>query len=82
MTDGKVTAVNRFGSPAMAKGGSGDILTGLLCGLCCQRQDADMLESMQMATLLHGLAGIRAAARYGERGVLPEQLIEELQVKG
>ncbi len=81
MTDGKVTAVNRFGSPAMAKGGSGDILTGLLCGLCCQRQDADMLENMQMATLLHGLAGIRAAARYGERGVLPEQLIEELQVK-
>lgn len=82
MTNGSVTAVNRFGSPAMAKGGSGDILTGLLCGLCCQRQGADMLESMQMAALLHGLAGIRAAERYGERSVLPEQLIEELRVEG
>lgn len=32
VTDGKTTAVNGMGSTALAKGGSGDLLSGLICG--------------------------------------------------
>ncbi len=81
MTDGAYTAVNRFGSPAMAKGGSGDVLTGMLCGLVAQHASRlDMLTLMQLAALLHGLAGMRAEAQYGEGSVLPEQLADAIRV--
>ncbi len=81
MTDGVHTAVNRFGTPAMAKGGSGDVLTGMLCGLGAQLAGRlDMLTLMQLAALLHGLAGMRAEAQYGEGSVLPEQLADAIRV--
>lgn len=81
MTDGAHTAVNRFGTPAMAKGGSGDVLTGMLCGLGAQQAGRlDMLTLMQLAALLHGLAGMRAEKQYGEGSVLPEQLADAIRV--
>lgn len=33
ITDGKVVYQNRTGNPALAKGGSGDVLSGIICGL-------------------------------------------------
>ena len=52
--DGRV-AVNTTGNPGMAKGGSGDLLTGLIAGLLAQhpRQPAQAVEA---AVYLHGLA--------------------------
>jgi NAD(P)H-hydrate epimerase len=52
--DGRV-AVNTSGNPAMAKGGSGDLLTGLIAGLLAQypNQAAGAVEA---AVYLHGLA--------------------------
>lgn len=81
MTDGSAIAVNITGSPAMAKGGSGDILTGLLTALAAQHARCDDCSSihtpllmLQWAALAHGMAGLRAARLYGEAHVLPEQL--------
>jgi len=48
--------VNTRGSAALAKGGSGDVLTGLLAGIIAQKKE-DILSSIQLALLLHGLAG-------------------------
>ena len=76
MTDGTHTAVNRFGSPAMAKGGSGDVLTGILTALLAQRLPVTTLETIQLATLVHGLAGIRAGRIHGEGCVTPQALID------
>lgn len=75
MTDGCYDAANITGSPAMAKGGSGDILTGIITALAAQ-QGTLTLETLQQAALVHGMAGIRAGARYGESHVLPEQLTD------
>lgn len=71
-------ALNPFGTPAMAKGGSGDALTGvtaaLLAGRAAGAYAMDDLALMQAACALHGLAGERAAERCGERGMLATDL--------
>ena len=71
-------ALNPFGTPAMAKGGSGDALTGVMAALLAGRAAGayamDDLFLMQAACALHGLAGERAARRYGERGMLATDL--------
>jgi NAD(P)H-hydrate epimerase len=52
--DGRV-AVNTSGNPAMAKGGSGDVLTGLIAGLLAQ-YPGDPGRAVEAAVYLHGLA--------------------------
>lgn len=79
MTDGVLTAVNRHGSPAMAKGGSGDVLAGILGALLARRLPCSTLETVQLGALLHGLAGIRAAGLCGENCVTPFDLINCIQ---
>lgn len=71
-------ALNSFGTPAMAKGGSGDALTGVLAALLAGRAagayDLADLALLQTACALHGLAGEMAERRFGERGVLATDL--------
>ena len=75
-------ALNPFGTPAMAKGGSGDVLTGVVAALLANRAagalDLEPLCLLQAACALHGLAGERAALRTGERGLLAADLCQEL----
>ena len=52
--DGRV-AVNTTGNPGMAKGGSGDLLTGLIAGMLAQYPD-DVARAVEAAVYLHGLA--------------------------
>jgi NAD(P)H-hydrate epimerase len=52
--DGSV-AVNTTGNPAMAKGGSGDLLTGMVAGLLAQHPH-DPQRAVEAAVYLHGLA--------------------------
>jgi NAD(P)H-hydrate epimerase len=53
--DGRV-AVNTSGNPAMAKGGSGDILTGIVAAMLAQYGE-DAARAVEAAVCLHGLAG-------------------------
>ena len=77
MTDGRRFAVNRFGTPAMAKGGSGDVLAGIMTGLLAQYPASrPTLLIMQLAALIHGLAGLRAEKLHGEICVTPQHLID------
>lgn len=80
MTDGTHTAVNATGSPALAKGGSGDVLSGMLGALLARRLPCAQLETMQLAALLHGEAGLRAAAQWGENCVTPMELIQSIRL--
>jgi len=52
--DGSV-AVNTTGNPAMAKGGSGDLLTGMVAAMLAQHPD-DPARAVEAAVYLHGLA--------------------------
>jgi len=74
--DGRVW-INPTGSPALAKGGSGDILTGLVAGFLAQfPQQAEAATAA--AVYLHGKAGELAAAEEGEKCVLATDLLRYL----
>ncbi len=73
-------AINRFGTPAMAKAGSGDTLAGIL-GALLAGQKAYALQGvrlLQTACALHGLAGEAAAQKYGEHGVLATDVCDDI----
>jgi len=69
--------VNPTGGPAMATGGSGDILTGLLAGLLAQFPDR-LREVVPAAVWLHGRAGDLAARELGEQCVIATDLLRFL----
>ncbi|MBP5744161.1 MAG: NAD(P)H-hydrate dehydratase [Oscillospiraceae bacterium] len=73
---GREMTVNPSGSPAMAKGGSGDVLCGVLCALLAQ--GFDPLFSARCAVWLHGTAGDLACSELGEYCVTPSDLIRSL----
>ncbi len=72
--DGRVW-INPTGSPSMATGGTGDILTGMMSGLLAQfPQDPD--RAIAGAVYLHGLAGEIAARRGTEQTVIATDLLD------
>ncbi|HEY4357115.1 MAG TPA: NAD(P)H-hydrate dehydratase [Acidobacteriaceae bacterium] len=74
--DGMV-AVNTTGNPAMAKGGSGDILTGIVAAMLGQYPD-DVARAVEAAVFLHGLAGDFAALDQDEHTVLATDTVMHL----
>lgn len=73
--DGRL-AVNTTGNDGMAKGGSGDILTGMTASLLAQGMEP--FAACCCAVWLHGRAGDLAAAEKGRRGMTPGDLLEKL----
>ncbi len=74
--NGSSITVNPTGGPAMAKGGSGDVLAGMLAGLLAQGLPWDL--AARAAVYLHGLCGDLAAAELGEYSVTPDDLLRYL----
>jgi len=74
--DGTV-AVNSSGNPAMAKGGSGDILTGIVAAMLAQYPQS-VADAVNAAVYLHGLAGDFAAHAMDERCVLATDTVAHL----
>ena len=75
--DGRVW-INTSGNPGMAKGGSGDVLAGMILSLIGQGISAP--ESAAMAVWLHGRAGDFAAREYGEYAMTPTDLLGNLHL--
>lgn len=73
--DGKVF-VNTTGNPGMAKGGSGDVLAGMILSLLGQGIAAE--KAVPWAVCLHGRAGDLAAEELGEYGMTPADLIGKI----
>ncbi|NLO86405.1 MAG: NAD(P)H-hydrate dehydratase [Clostridiales bacterium] len=80
LVSGDEMAVNPFGTAAMAKGGSGDLLTGIISALCAGRVKHayafSTLSLLQTACAMHGLAGKQAERIHGERGVLATDICQ------
>jgi hydroxyethylthiazole kinase-like uncharacterized protein yjeF len=71
------TWVNPTGSPSMATGGTGDILTGMIAGLIAQHPE-DWRRAVIAAVWLHGRCGELAGSRWGEEAMLATDLLEVL----
>lgn len=64
---------NTTGNPGMAKGGSGDVLAGMIASFAAQ--GIEPWRAAVGAVYLHGLAGDRCAAEYSQTAMLPTDLI-------
>lgn len=76
VADGENLYVNPTGNPGMAKGGSGDVLCGMMCALIAQKYDP--VFSAKCAVYLHGLAGDMACAEKGEYSIIPSDIIDKI----
>jgi ADP-dependent NAD(P)H-hydrate dehydratase / NAD(P)H-hydrate epimerase len=69
--------INTSGSPALAKAGSGDILTGLISGLIAQFPDS-IAEAVRAAIWLHGRAGQLGAEELTDKCLIATDLLKYL----
>jgi len=85
--------VNTTGNPGLAKGGSGDVLTGLLAGLIAQFGTEDLLRVIALGVYLHGRAADLLTEQSEASGMLAgevaqaipyarQKLLGELQGRG
>jgi ADP-dependent NAD(P)H-hydrate dehydratase / NAD(P)H-hydrate epimerase len=74
--DGSV-AINTTGNPGMAKGGSGDILTGIVAA-CLAQHPKQVREAAEAAVYLHGLAADFAVREQDEHTLLATDTVSYL----
>jgi NAD(P)H-hydrate epimerase len=70
-------AVNTTGNPGMAKGGSGDILTGIVAAMVAQYPER-LAEAVNAAVYLHGLAADFAVREQDEHTLLATDTVAHL----
>ena len=73
--DGRVR-VNPTGNPGLSRGGSGDVLAGVITALL--GAGLPPLEAAACGAWLHGAAGDRCAAELGQYGMLPTDMLSAL----
>ena len=89
--DGRIF-VNTSGNPGLAKGGSGDVLTGVLAAMTGQFKTDDWIRVLALGVYLHGKAAEFATKNTDESGLLAtevaaaiplarHQLVLELQAR-
>lgn len=69
---------NMSGNPGMAKGGSGDVLTGLIAGLAARGYDP--LTAALLGVWFHGCAGDDAAASRGVESMNAADILENIRI--
>ena len=75
--DGRVF-FNMTGNPGMAKGGSGDVLTGLVAGLAARVRDP--LGAAILGVWFHGAAGDRAARERGVESMNSSDILDSIRI--
>ncbi|HVT72863.1 MAG TPA: NAD(P)H-hydrate dehydratase [Lacunisphaera sp.] len=77
VTDGHTIYHSPFGGPVLARGGSGDVLAGLIGGLLAQAADDPVLAACR-GVVWHGHAADLLARARGQVSVETTQLLEQL----
>lgn len=83
VTDGTQVYVNSTGNPGLAKGGSGDVLTGVVAAIWAQRLKAEPsgdtgFEAAVLGAYLHGYAADHAVKEKTTRSLLATDVAEAL----
>lgn len=65
-----------FGNGGMGKGGSGDVLAGMITGFLCQ--GLAPLEAAILAVSIHALAGDDAAERLSKNAMMPRDILDSI----
>ncbi len=84
VSDGERVLANATGGAGLAKGGTGDVLTGLIAGLWAQMLASSRVEgktaflAAALGAHLHGLAGDAAEKRLGPHAMTAQDVVESL----
>ena len=70
--------INSSGNPGLAKGGSGDLLAGMIAGFAVGGME--LLEAAVSANFIHGKAADYAAEKWGMRSFTLEDLMDEIKL--
>ena len=76
VTDGDKVFVCLTGNPAMAMGGTGDMLSGIIGAFVAQGINA--LDAAVAGVYIHGLCGDSAARKLSSRGIVVDDMTEQL----
>jgi ADP-dependent NAD(P)H-hydrate dehydratase len=76
VTDGRRVYVNQTGNSALAKAGTGDVLSGILGTLLAQKMDR--FDAACLAVHLHGRAGELAGGTIGMRSTLARDVVDAI----
>ena len=74
VTNGDKIYINQTGNSALAKAGTGDVLTGIIAGLLAQKVSS--LNAAVAGVYLHGLAGDIASKDLSEYSVMASNIID------
>ena len=77
VTNGDETYITNSGNSGLAKGGSGDVLSGIICGLMSYVND-NLILTAAFGTILLGLAANEAVKNSNEYSLLATNVIEKL----
>lgn len=78
ISDGDQVYVSRSGCCGMARGGSGDILCGILGAMLAEKSTRAPSLTAALASEIHGLAGELAQVKYGSRSMNALDIVEFL----
>ena len=81
ISDGREAWINTTGNPAMATGGMGDVLTGIVAATWAQMPTQDRpsgVRAAAFAAFVHGLAADLAVKKFPERTLVASDLAETL----
>ncbi len=76
VSDGTQVYVNRTGNAGMAKGGSGDLLAGMIASYIAQGYEP--MQAAITGVFIHGAAGDAAAKHISQSGMTPSDMIKIL----
>ena len=73
ITDGREVRLNVSGTPAMAKGGTGDVLGGCITALSCA---FDVFDAATVACYRNGIGAEKAVSSYAEMMLTPRDVLK------
>lgn len=76
VTDGETVFVNTNGNPAMAMGGTGDMLSGIISSFVAQ--GINVFDAAKAGVFIHGQSGDEAAKAISQRGITVFDMIDRL----
>ncbi len=76
ITSGDKIFINRSGNSSMSKGGSGDVLSGIIAALLAMKMD--IFDATVLGTYIHGLAGEYASEEFGLYSVNAKDIVNSI----
>ncbi|HAE51691.1 MAG TPA: NAD(P)H-hydrate dehydratase, partial [Ruminococcus sp.] len=76
VANSRETAANHTGNAGMSRGGSGDVLAGIIGAIAAQGYNC--FDASCAGVYIHGLAGDEAEKKLGQEAMLPRDIIDNL----